>query len=266
MKPDPAPDSLSSVAVLGDASRRAVYEYVLAAGRESGREVGRDDVAAALGMVRSTAAFHLDRLAKEGLLAVSYRRLHGRTGPGSGRPTKMYSRAAGEISVSLPQRHYDLAGELLAAAIEDSSQSGRPVAESVQRVASAAGREIREAAEDAGTGLRLLELLAQQGYEPFHDTDGSILLRNCPFHRLARKHTDTVCGLNVGLLGALVERPPSGTKDTEEDDGGARPPSDPSVEGDAASKQNNRGEWRAVLDPAPDRCCVRLVPVRGPQK
>lgn len=37
---------------------------------------------------RSTTAFHLDRLADEGLLEVEYRRLSGKTGPGSGRPSK----------------------------------------------------------------------------------------------------------------------------------------------------------------------------------
>src|SRR4029453_984977 len=223
MRSHPVPDPISAVAALGDASRRAVYEYVLAANGE----VGRDDVGAALGMVRSTAAFHLDRLAKEGLLTVSYRRPGGRSGPGSGRPSKFYALAAEEIAVSLPVRHYDLAGDLLAAAIEDSAQNGRPVAESVQLVAAAAGREIGSALGVPHAGGGLTELLERYGYAPDTAEDGTIVLRNCPFHQLARKHTDTVCGLNLALLASIAE--------ASDDDG-----------------------YHAVLDPAPGRCCVRL--------
>jgi predicted ArsR family transcriptional regulator len=223
---DPALDPVTAVAALGDTSRRTVYEWVLAARRE----VGRDDVAAALGMVRSTAAFHLDRLAKEGLLVVSYRRLSGRSGPGSGRPTKMYARAEGEIAVSLPARHYDLAGDLLAAAIEDSIEAGCPVVESLKRVATAAGQEIRSNAEGQEPAQSLEDVLKYYGYEPVLQDDGSIVLLNCPFHRLARKHTDTVCGLNVALLASITE----------------------------ASSGDREGR-KAVLDPAPGRCCVRIT-------
>lgn len=232
MLAESVPEPISAVAALGDASRRAVYDYVLAAGGE----VGRDDVAAALGLVRGTAAFHLDRLAKEGLLTVSYRRLNGRSGPGSGRPTKIYARAAEEIAVSIPERHYDLAGDLLAAAVEDSMATGRSVGESLKIVAAAAGREIQSKARALNPAGGLEELLERSGYEPATTEDGSIILRNCPFHRLARKHTDTVCGLNLALLASVTEQ------GTEYDGGGHK----------------DRG-YRAVLDPAPGRCCVRIV-------
>ncbi|MFD1212978.1 helix-turn-helix transcriptional regulator [Arthrobacter sp. GCM10027362] len=209
----------SALAALGDPSRRAVFEFILGAGHP----VSRDDVAAALGMVRATAAFHLDRLAGEKLLEVSFRRLTGRSGPGAGRPTKLYAPAVREVSLSLPPRHYDLAAELLAAAVEDSARSGAPVEDSLQRVAAQAGRAIgKEAADLAGA-------LERYGYQPRAERDGSITLLNCPFHRLAQAHTSTVCGLNLDLLAAVAETaPPAGC--------------------------------RAVLDPAPGRCCVRLLP------
>ena len=36
-------------------------------------------------------------------------------------------------------------------------------------------------------------------------TPTGLLLRNCPFHRLARNHTQTICGANVALLQGAAE-------------------------------------------------------------
>ncbi|EMY33190.1 ArsR family transcriptional regulator [Arthrobacter crystallopoietes BAB-32] len=211
-------DAVTAVAALADPSRRSVYEFVLA----SAAPVSRDDVAGKLGMVRGTAAFHLDRLAREELLTVSYRRLTGRSGPGSGRPTKLYAPTVREVSVSLPQRHYDFAAELLAAAVEESTRTGKPVDETLSRAAAQAGAEI-------GSEGKLEDALAEYGYQPVRDEDGSIIMRNCPFHRLSKSHTATVCGMNLDLLAAAT----------------------------AASEPCG---CSAVLDPAPGRCCVRILP------
>src|SRR5207247_7274405 len=108
-----------------------------------------------------------------------------------------------EIAVSLPERHYDLAGELLAAAIEDSILTRRSVGESLRRVASDAGREIRESANNQAP-QSLEQVLEACGYEPAAEQDGSIVLRNCPFHKLAQGHTDIVCTLNLSLLTAVL--------------------------------------------------------------
>src|SRR5258707_2181726 len=94
--------SVDAIGGLGEPVRRAIYEY--AVGR--GEPVGRDEVANALGLGRTLAAFHLDRLAEAGLLEVSYARRSGRAGPGAGRPAKLYRRSAAEIEVSLPPRRY----------------------------------------------------------------------------------------------------------------------------------------------------------------
>jgi predicted ArsR family transcriptional regulator len=212
----------NALAALADPSRRAVFEFIL----DAGHPVSRDDVAEALGMVRGTAAFHLDRLAREKLLEVTFRRLTGRSGPGAGRPTKLYAPAAGEISLHLPQRHYDLAAELLAAAVEDAARSGVPVEDSLQRVAARAGRTIGDEAGD------LTQALERYGYKPRTEGDGSIVLLNCPFHRLAQAHTPTICGLNLNLLASVAE-------------------------------STSPAGCRAVLDPAPGRCCVRLLPPDG---
>ena len=84
---------IAAVASLGDENRRKLFEFVAAAGTA----VGRDDAAGALGLPRSTASFHLDRLVQDGLLAVEFRKLGGKAGPGSGRPAKMYRAAVEEV-------------------------------------------------------------------------------------------------------------------------------------------------------------------------
>ena len=108
----PAPSSpdfdrqVEGIATLGDPLRRALYRYVIS----RPGPVNRDQVAEGAGVARHVVKFHLDRLADEGLLAVEYARPAGRGGPGAGRPAKLYRRAAGEVTVSLPPRDYQLAG------------------------------------------------------------------------------------------------------------------------------------------------------------
>src|SRR5947209_4526677 len=108
--------SVTAVAALREPSDRALFE--LLAG--SPVPLGRDEVAERLGLTRATAAFRLDRLAQVGLLDVEYRRRSGRTGPGAGRPAKLYRAAVAEVAASVPERHYDLAAEILSGAVEAS--------------------------------------------------------------------------------------------------------------------------------------------------
>ncbi|MDN5860389.1 MAG: helix-turn-helix domain-containing protein [Pseudonocardia sp.] len=217
---------IGGVSALAEPARRALYLYVVS----QERAVSRDEAAAGLNLPHHTVKFHLDKLVQEGLLDTESRRLFGRRGPGAGRPTKLYRRSAREVAVSLPPRHYDLAGEILAAALDDAARAGCPVRASVQRAAATAGRRIGSAGEADGVGGTALDAvtsaLAAHGYEPRHDPEG-VVLANCPFHALARDHTELVCGMNLHLIGALL------------DECGAT-------------------SVRAVLDPQPGRCCVRL--------
>ncbi|KAB2964566.1 MAG: transcriptional regulator, partial [Thermoanaerobaculia bacterium] len=100
----------------------------------SGREVSREEAARAAGVSRSVASFHLDRLAEEGLLEVGFRRLSARSGPGAGRPSKLYRRSGRQLEVSLPPRRYELAAHLLAEAVDHSlaSQARDALAESAR--------------------------------------------------------------------------------------------------------------------------------------
>lgn len=75
------------------------------------------------------------------------------------------------------------------------------VREALDRAAEEFGRELSEATDEV-EGLNAY--LERQGFEPFEDGD-SIRLRNCPFHRLARQHTELICGMNLSMLsGALT--------------------------------------------------------------
>ena len=184
-------------------------------------ELTRDDVAGALDVARSVAAFHLDKLVDAGLAVVRFARVSGRSGPGAGRTSKLYARSGEEIDVSLPDRRYDLAGSILAAAVA----RGGDARTAVRDEARATGRRIGSGT----TGKRrsaLLRVLEQQGYEPRVER-GEIVLVNCPFHALADEHRELVCGMNLDLLQGLAEG-------------------------------MGRDDLDVRLDPQPGRCCVRL--------
>ncbi|MGI8448523.1 MAG: helix-turn-helix transcriptional regulator [Streptosporangiaceae bacterium] len=194
---------LAAVSSLDDPVRRSLYEFVSG----SAEPVGRDEAAAAAGIGRPLAAYHLDKLVGLGLLSAADQRPAGRGGPGAGRPAKVYARSGSEFAVSVPPREYELAARLLAVAVE-SDQGGTSAAAlhdaarqcgvglgERSRAAGGGGEGARQAAEDALRG---------HGYEPSQREDGTIRLRNCPFHQLAAEHRDLVCGMNLALIEGLV--------------------------------------------------------------
>lgn len=187
-------DDLTAVTVLAEPTRRRVYAAVA----RSAEPLSRDQVAALLELPRSTAAFHLERLADVGLLAVEFRRFTGRTGPGSGRPAKVYVRADHELSVSVPRRHYELAGEVMAEAIGHAVGDDVPVRDALHAAALRAGQRL------AGTSADLDDALERAGLEPRIDGDDTVL-GTCPFHRLARENPAVVCELNLAMLCGMAE-------------------------------------------------------------
>lgn len=207
---DGHPGQIDAVGALLESNRRALYDAVVA----GGEWMSRDAAAAATGLERGTAAHHLDRLAADGLLDVEYQRPHGRTGPGAGRPSKLYRRADREIAVSLPPRNYELVGQLLARVVERALTERVGVDEAIATEAGDEGARLGEhirsrldEADVASSRTRrhaVVEALSEQGFEPVDDGD-TIVLRNCPFHRLARQHTELVCGMNLGVLRAVLD-------------------------------------------------------------
>ena len=217
---------VSAVAALAEPSRRRLYEHVV----RQAQPVSRDEAAAAVSLPRATVAFHLDRLVDEGLLDVHFERRTGRTGPGAGRPSKLYRRAGHPVAVSLPERSYDLAGELLAAALTDAERSGEPPRAVLDRRAYQRGLELgTDASAGGGRGRDgAVRVLEENGFEPRVEGDG-VALANCPFHVLARRHTDLVCGMNLRLVAGVLD----GVRSTG---------------------------LAARLHPTPETCCVRLEP------
>ncbi|RZQ64620.1 helix-turn-helix transcriptional regulator [Amycolatopsis suaedae] len=212
---------VSAVAALDEPTRRRLYEFVV----RQPDPVSRDEAADAAGVPRTTAAFHLERLVEGGLLDVVYERRTGRSGPGAGRPAKLYHRAAGQIAVSLPDRRYELAGRLLAGAVAEAETSGEPPRAVLERHARDMGAELGRASGPGGDPRAVLEA---NGFEPRPDGAGFVLA-NCPFHSLAQRHTELVCGMNLCLLQGLLD----GLADTA---------------------------MQARLAPTPGHCCVRLDP------
>jgi predicted ArsR family transcriptional regulator len=181
-------DDLDALASLADGVRRQAYRVVA----DGTAPVGRDEVAEALGVGRTLAAFHLDKLVAAGLLETSYARRSGKTGPGAGRPAKLYRLAAAEHAVSVPPRAYRTAAELLAEALE---QAGAE--EVLYQVAQRHGRRAVPC-----TGVT--ELLTEHGYAPMPAGRERIELRNCPFHRLAEQFPPVICGMNLALITGLL--------------------------------------------------------------
>lgn len=222
---------IAGIAALDQPLRRALYRHLAAADGWT----TRDQAAAALGVPRSVAAFHLDKLADAGVLEVRFERTTGRQGPGAGRPSKLYRPSQDEIAASIPDRHYDLAGSLLASAVAASTRTGAPVRDCLHAAAQAAGRQVGEVAGEAVSAARpdersrtVVDVLTRHGYEPEVGGRQEIALANCPFHRLAQEQRELVCGMNLDFLEGVLE-------------------------GMGATVG-----LTARLEPAPGYCCVRI--------
>ena len=228
-------ENIDAIAMLQDPVRRRLYEYVAA----QGREVGRNEAAEAAGVARTLAAHHLDRLTEAGLLESGSRRLTGRSGPGAGRPAKVYTRARAERSVSLPARDYRTAAELLAEAADQAGLDAGLCAAARRR-----GEALRGSTAPCGGLEEAMEMLVARGYEPHLESaegvqgaEGAtvaagrvVRMRNCPFHAVAERFPPLVCGMNLALLEGLL---------------GAD------------------GSVRARMDARPGECCVVVEPSKN---
>jgi predicted ArsR family transcriptional regulator len=227
--------AMAAIALLADQLRQRLYRFVAA---QPG-PVTRDQAAAAVGISRKLAAFHLDKLTAAGLLETATPDPASRR-PGPGRAPKAYRPAAAEVAVSVPQRRYDALGEVLVQAIvaDGPASSARHTAHQLARErGQGLGERVRGERRLGRLGperaLTVVgELLGVCGYAPARAPQLQLVLRNCPFRQLSRRAPELICGLNQEFLAGLL-----------------------------AGLQTHRID--AVLQPDPARCCVL---VQGPTR
>jgi predicted ArsR family transcriptional regulator len=222
--------AVAAVTALDDDVRRALYAYV----RGAGAPVTREAAAAATGISRKLAAFHLDKLVALGLLRCAVAAAQPRR---VGRAPLLYEPAPVAVRVQVPERSPELIAELLLAAIAE-QRPEESAEQAALRVARERGRELGAQARAELRGGRLgteravalaERVLADLGFEPYR-ADATVRLRNCPFDPLAAARPQLVCGLNCQYLRGVLEGM------------------------DAADRVV------AELAPQPGECCVRLSP------
>lgn len=219
--------AIAAVAALEEPSRRSMYEFV----RRQRTPVTRDQAAAHTGISRKLAGFHLDKLVTAGLLTVTA----SVRAPRVGRAPKAYIPADVDMRVSIPERQHDVLAAILIDALlyEAPGESGIHAALRVARDQGAAEGERERTSAGRGRlgaerALTACEpLLAAHGYEPDRVSPVCIRLRSCPFHPLASRAPDLVCGLNHAYLAGFLDGLDA-----------------PAIE--------------AVLAPQPGECCVEL--------
>jgi predicted ArsR family transcriptional regulator len=222
---------LAAISALREPTRRRLYKYV----ERQPRAVDRDEAAQAIGVSRALAAFHLDTLVRLRLLKAEYRRLHGRSGPGAGRTSKLYRRSRHQFEISLPHRNHELLARFLAGSHgRDATNSAAP--DAAREYGRSLGRRARQRIRGRVESQRLLrcveDVLESLGFDPYRGDSGEVHLRNCPFDPLSRLYTPVVCGIGQALVRGVVD--------------GVGPE-----------------HLRTALDEQPDRCCSVLEAIKG---
>jgi predicted ArsR family transcriptional regulator len=221
-----------AVAALVDAVRRALFDYV----RRQDHPVTREEAADAQGVSRNLAAFHLDKLVEVGLLRARYEAPPDQP-RGRGRTPKVYEPASDGITLTVPERRYELIGEILADAVaEEPTGAGDAALAHAARHGRRLGQQLQGWMRTVSDGRSQLAAvraaLDDLGFEPWAKVPNGLTLRNCPFHALAIRQPALICGINhsfiTGLLAGL-----------------------------------DAGDLSARLAPRPDACCIQVC-VDGP--
>lgn len=200
---DPA---IKAVAALEDELRRGMYAFI----RRARRPVTRDEAAASVGISRKLAAFHLDKLVDAGVL-------HARCEPVGGirkvgRTPKVYEPTDADIQVAIPPRQHDVLADILLDAVltERDDENAQLAAVRVAGLrGEALGAAERERSRPGRLGVeRALTMaegvLGRHGFEPSREASSCVRLRNCPFHPLAAKAPELVCGINHAFLAGFL--------------------------------------------------------------
>jgi predicted ArsR family transcriptional regulator len=178
--------------------------------RRASAPVTADDVAGRLGVHRTVARSRLERLLRAGLLVSSFERRTGRSGPGAGRPAKLYAAAPEHEALELPPRHFP---ELVSRLLDEIPADGRELA--LRRVGEGFGDELARAARlrpaaRIERGLeRVCAAVRSLGFHAVLDrVDGDTAVigtPTCPLRPLVAKQPQAA-HIDRGMWAALVAR------------------------------------------------------------
>jgi predicted ArsR family transcriptional regulator len=148
-----------------------------------------DGVAEAVGVHRTVAHRHLERLVALGYLTSGQRR--GK----SGKPAKLYRLAGQQIDLSYPVRRFARLSALLAESLQQRGQEGIQGARE-------AGRRYGASlvAKPSDSVQSVLRQLAPLGAEYVIVDQDQVLARNCIFRQACAVAQGVVCELHAGLL------------------------------------------------------------------
>ena len=203
----PAAAALAATAALSDQLRRRMYGFI----RRARRPISREEAAKTVGISRKLAAFHLDKLVEVGLLRARYEPVGGIRKVG--RTPKVYEPTNTEIHISIPARDHNLLADILIDAVLTQNQD-KTSREAALQVARHRGAQLGAAERERARPGRLsaeraltlaTAALTRYGFEPHRATPTLLRLRNCPFHPLASKAPQLVCGINHAFLTSFLD-------------------------------------------------------------
>lgn len=191
---------------IGGRDLRAALLYV----RGSSVPVSADDAALALGIHRSVARSRLERLRAAGLVESSFARRTGRSGPGAGRPAKLYAAAPEAEALEFPPRRFPA---LVARLLDEVPAENRE--EALRRAGEDFGRDLAHATRlRRGTRLeqaleRVCAAVRSLGFQAALDrVDGDtavISTPTCPLRPLVAERPDAA-HIDRGMWAGLIER------------------------------------------------------------
>lgn len=183
MREDPLNEIGRTISALQDPTRRRILLdfYVQQPERTSA------EVAEAVGVHRTVAHGHLERLVALGYLVSSQRR------GTSGKPAKLYRLAGRQIDLSYPVRRFERLAALLAGGLQRMSDGPRIAHEAGRRYGASL---VTKPAASAGSLLGQLGALGAE-YQLAND---EVLAQNCIFRQACEGAEDVVCELHAGIL------------------------------------------------------------------
>jgi predicted ArsR family transcriptional regulator len=193
----------------GDPTRREIYLFA----RASAAGVTAGEVAGHFELHPNVARHHLEKLTGGGYLVVQIGRAPADGGTrAAGRPSKRYVSSALDAALSLPPRHDDLLGGLLASALDTLGPAQAELL--ADRVGFEYGRQLAAQMDpteshrsvQAALGA-VADALTAHGFaahtEP-RDDSLAIVSECCPFGATAQRYPHVVCALDRGMIRGML--------------------------------------------------------------